>query len=649
MELRKSFWLPISFLFFLLMVTTGMASSASEEETRTLDCQPGDTLVVQNDFGRVRATSWDGSSMAAEIRRIALDSSQLENVVVALQRSGKKIFLQAFFYDYASESAYLDLKVPAFVNLVVWGANPAVELYDLKGSVRVHTLTGFITAHNLQSSASMVTEDGNILYRTSIQPSGDIRLESLRGNITCEVIEGLNLRGWLRSGGTLSWNNEIEMNQGSLERQIGIGGPLFFACSDYGNVSVKLQTDLALHTPQILTEVPSGQTSSSRGTTENRSRPVEMTGGRRSPTEAPVVSSRNSSSSTGDPGSNPSPVPATIQSSPSTAASQTGGYSLKVNVDWVYVNASVRDRYTNRAVPDLLKEDFEIFEDGVRQKIEKFDSTEAPFNLLLLLDVSGSTKSYIQLIKEASIEFANGINPQDRLAIATFNSRTRLRQDFTNDRAQVEKAIRGIKSGGGTAFYDALDRCVTRYMDDLEGRKAIVVFTDGVDNQLTGDWDNGSQITFPDLYREIQEAETLIYTIFLDTEDEHGRTSGPMRRGGTGLGGVLGDIIFGRPVPGPTGGGGGWGGLDPAYAEARRELELIADQTGGRMYAPRRIDDLTFIYQEIADDLRVQYTLGYTSQNPARDGSWRELNVKVKNRSDVAVRARKGYYGGKDG
>ena len=122
-----------------------------------------------------------------------------------------------------------------------------------------------------------------------------------------------------------------------------------------------------------------------------------------------------------------------------------------------------------------------------------------------------------------------------------------------------------------------------------------------------------------------------------------------MRRGGSrrgGLGGILGDIIFKGPTLGIPGGGGGWG-QDEAYAQARKELELIADQTGGRMYAPRTANDLIQIYTEIANDLRVQYTIGYHSQNAANNGQWREIEVKITSRPDLAVRARRGYYGRK--
>ena len=170
-----------------------------------------------------------------------------------------------------------------------------------------------------------------------------------------------------------------------------------------------------------------------------------------------------------------------------------------------------------------------------------------------------------------------------------------------------------------------------------------MVFTDGVDNQLEGGGSQGSRTPFPQLYRRIQEIDPIIYTIFLDTENR----GGPMTRGGsTGsvlidiLGGVLGGGRVGgypRPPQAPRG--------NPAvYQEAREQLMLISEQTGGHMYTPDRIEDLSRVYGEIADDLRIQYQLGYNSTNRAQDGKWREIHVQVPGHPEAVVRTRKGYY-----
>ena len=292
--------------------------------------------------------------------------------------------------------------------------------------------------------------------------------------------------------------------------------------------------------------------------------------------------------------------------------------TYKVAVDLVLLNVSVRDRASNKSVSGLRQEDFLVYEDGVEQSVAHFETTEVPFNLLLLLDVSGSTEEYLHLIKSASIDFTRQIKENDRIAIAIFNNRVRLVQDFTRDRNLVSRAIDSINSGGGTTFYDALDTCAREYIRDVEGRKAIVVFTDGIDNQL--DVGEGSRISFEQLYTNVQEIDPIIYPIFLNTDVER-RTMNENRPG--------------RSSEDNTG--------RRAYAQARAQLQLIADQTGGRMYSPRRVRDLRGVYSEIADDLRVQYRIGYSPTNKAHDGSWRAVRVKIRNRPEAVARTRRGY------
>lgn len=328
-------------------------------------------------------------------------------------------------------------------------------------------------------------------------------------------------------------------------------------------------------------------------------------------------------------------------------------YEVKVDVDSVFLNVSVREKATNRSLAGLHQDDFEVYEDGVRQEIEQFLPTEAPFNLLLLLDVSGSTGSFLKLMKQASIEFTRQINAEDRIAVATFNSKCRLVEDFTGDREAAERAIKKVRSGGGTAFYDALMESVTRYTKGLQGRTAIVVFTDGVDNRMEGMPESGSKVTFDELYREVQESETIIYTIFLDNEEQSLQYSFPpiRRQGSPGWpsgrrrGSFPNAFPFPFPFPPsaplPKPDESQW---DSVYRLAREQLQLIADQTGGRMYAPRKIGELSGVYAEIADDLRVQYQLGYNSTNTARDGKWRDIRVKVGNKPEAVVRTRRGYY-----
>ena len=633
-----------------LLVLLGVSPSAPAQgvarsiETKFFPAQPDDVLVVHNDYGRVRIRTWNDSQIRADIQKIALDESHLDNITIVSDKRNNRIFFQSYFYSYHSESAYIDIQLPKSVNIVVSGANPAVEVYGSEGFVRVHTTTGLITGKDLTSAVSLLSEQGDILFRTRLQPQRDIRLESVRGNVLCELDGGLNARGWLRAGGTLSWNREVEIEKGSLEKQIGTRGPLLLASSFEGDVELRLRKPSIQHTLDPLPAEPDtgAPPQSGQGTHPTRSPPP---GDRQSPTTAKSSSPEVQTTASDDdrqPTSSVASENAEIAQVPVPSrqgGTVEGGYALKVNVDWIYLNISVRDRYSNRSIPNLSQEDFLVYENDAPQRVEYFESTEAPFDLLLLLDVSGSTRSHMQMIKEASIDFTREIKSNDRIAVATFNSQTHLIQDFTNDRQQAASAIRRVRSGGGTAFYDAMETSIVDYMRGREGRKAIVVFTDGVDNQLTGDFGNGSRVTFDELFREIQEIDTIIYTIFLDTERY--RPSRRRGRGGSVID-VLGDILRGGtppiiPIPGTPRSRG-------AYEEARRQVQLIADQTGGRMYTPGRVEDLSHVYSEIADDLRIQYRLGYNSTNPSNDGTWRGISVKLRDQKDAVARTRRGYY-----
>jgi Ca-activated chloride channel homolog len=326
--------------------------------------------------------------------------------------------------------------------------------------------------------------------------------------------------------------------------------------------------------------------------------------------------------------------------------SSQSGYSIKVNVESAFLNVAVRDRKTNRRLAGLKKEDFLVYEDGKLQQIEQFIPSEAPIDLLLLLDVSGSTGLFLDLMKQATIDFVHKVKANDRMAIVAFSSRVDLLTNFTDDRTKAERAIKRIWAGGGTAFFDALMACVDEYMRGIVKRSAIVVFTDGIDNQLEGGFPAGSRTTFDELYRKIQESEPAIYTIFLDTVGR-GPAGSFEKEAPSGL-----DSRYDRnpklapslsnPKPGDT--------LSPEPFEvAVKQLKMITDQTGGRMFSPRKIEELSGIYSEIAGDLAIQYQLGYNPTNSTRDGRWRKIEVKIQGYPEAVVRTRKGYFAAKEG
>ncbi len=333
--------------------------------------------------------------------------------------------------------------------------------------------------------------------------------------------------------------------------------------------------------------------------------------------------------------------------------STQGTYAVKVDVDSVFLNLSVQDRASNRSLIGLQKDDFLVYEDGVQQEVAQFVTTQSPFNLLLLLDVSGSTKSYLKMMKQAAIEFTHRIDPNDNIAVATFNTKFKMVQKFTGDTQEAERAIQHIKSGGGTAFYDALMAAI-KYLKGMQGRNAIVVFTDGVDNQLEGVLEYGSRMEFGDLFRQVQETDALVYSIFLNTEETNVSDPGigvgsPSWPGGVGIRGLPRSFPF--PFPFPPIAPNPDRSLEKEeaiYMKAWEQLKQIADQTGGRMYSPTKINELSGAYSEIADDLRIQYQIGYNSANHVHDGKWRRIRVELEGKPDAVIRTRRGYYARKD-
>ncbi len=656
----------------------GLQAQAGSE-TKSFAVQPGDTLALNSDFGKIRIRPSDGASLEIRIQRTANDPSRKGATEVSSRKSGAILFINAIFSGTAGEGVDFDILAPKFINLTISGANPDIDIAGILGVVRIQDSAGRITAENLISMASLATDSGEILFRVNHQPQGEVRLESTSGNITCEIVDNLNLRSTVRAGGKIFWDMDPTVEAASIERQLGTSGPTLYAGSLKGNVVVRLRPGLS---PK--TAAPSAPTVAASAPAIPNTAPVRESSQIQTPrlpapaAPAPVLRRETNDGTGAQPAQESStatrpravdpPQPAPQPEGRRTATTKdntppvrvAGSYDLKVSVDSVFLNASVRDRSTNRSIPGLQKRDFLIYEDGVLQEIDQLLPTEAPFNLLLLLDVSGSTQSYLHLMKEAAIDFTRQINAQDRVAIATFNSSVQLAQNFTNDRTAAERAINKIRSGGGTAFYDALMTCLDRYMHGIEGRSAIVVFTDGVDNQLEGRPGAGSRTTYDQLYRRVQESDTIIYTIFLDTEGQMQSVQrGPSRMpggggwpGGRRRGGFPGSLPFPIPMPGPQPSPTPYprrqADQTAIYEEASEQLREIAEQTGGRMYTPRKISELSGVYSEIADDLRIQYLLAYNSTNRAQDGRWRQIRVDVENHPEAVARTRRGYYSRKE-
>ena len=340
-------------------------------------------------------------------------------------------------------------------------------------------------------------------------------------------------------------------------------------------------------------------------------------------------------------GSNPTPATPSTSTDAATGPEEVSeGDVIKVSTSLVTVPVSVLDRQ-GRFVPNLQRDDFRIFDNGVEQSIAYFEPAEKPFTVALLLDTSASTHFHMQEIREAAIAFAKQLRPQDRMLVVTFNDEVLLlTPNATNDLNTVEELIdEYANTGSSTRLYDAVHLTIRERLNQIKGRKAIVLFTDGVDT-------SSQQASYQTTLREAEELDALIYPIQYDTAD-YARS---MQGGGntvtvvTTTHGIFGSKTSQQTYNVPANNGMPMPGTSKAeYDRADKYLHALADETGGRLYQANDTRQLADAFSRIAEELRRQYSIGYYPKSDnADDIARREIKVRVK-RSDLAVKARDNY------
>jgi VWFA-related protein len=336
------------------------------------------------------------------------------------------------------------------------------------------------------------------------------------------------------------------------------------------------------------------------------------------------------------------------------------GDVVRVDTTLVSIPVSVMDR-DGKYIPDLTKEDFRVWEDGVEQKVAYFASTEKPFTVALLIDTSGSTRFKLGEIQDAAIAFVEQLRADDRVMVVSFSDKIRVLTQPTNDRYALRSAIRQTEPGSGTRLYDAVDQVINQQFNRIEGRKAIVLFTDGVDT-------TSKHATYESTVRDAEELDALIYPVEYDTySDMAGMGGGGGSRRGGGGGGypggngggsildILGAILGGGGngggnYPGGGGGrrgggswpgGGGSGSSRGEYERADQYLHDLARVTGARLYNAEQ-QNLNAAFRSVAEELRRQYSLGYYPKNSPHPGERRNIKVRVE-KPDLVVRTRDSY------
>lgn len=303
---------------------------------------------------------------------------------------------------------------------------------------------------------------------------------------------------------------------------------------------------------------------------------------------------------------------------------------IRVESNLVVLNVGVADQ-KGRALTDLSRGDFTVYEDGVKQPIVSFEPAASPFSLVILLDMSGSTRNFRPTLKQSAIRFLDALGPEDRVAVVTFNDKIKTIQGFTNDRRKVAFAIDYLAEGtGNTNLYQALRYSLEQLSKEGKRRKAVVVLTDGIDTGM-GKLDrqtSAQAATIDEANASIKPEQASAVRNVLDSADRLGVTVYPLA------------LPSGDPkklLP-----------LTPqqaaVYTAARARMQSLADRTGGRLHEIHRLEDMGRLYAEVAADMRTLYSIAYQSSNAGtRDGRWRAINVEVT-RSDAIARSRPGYY-----
>lgn len=310
-----------------------------------------------------------------------------------------------------------------------------------------------------------------------------------------------------------------------------------------------------------------------------------------------------------------------------TPSQQTGKAAdteavLKIDTREVLLPVTVRDR-SGQFVPHLKAADFNIYEENSLQPITSFSLKQLPVHVVLLIDTSSSVTRELEDFKQAATNFAARLDPNDQLSLIKFDDKIELVMDWTTNRNALRRALHRLTTGMFTNFHDALWLAARDQLNRITGRKAIIVLTDGIDS-------GRGRKTQEQALRALLEAETPVYAVSKTgiqrsaeqrELESYGRSVSPANRiRAEGLKLSL-----------------------AALEQSEKWLVKLTEETGGRLFLPKSFDELSAVYQQVADELRSQYVIFYTPSNANRDGSYRSVRVQAKCK-DCHATSRLGYY-----
>ena len=299
---------------------------------------------------------------------------------------------------------------------------------------------------------------------------------------------------------------------------------------------------------------------------------------------------------------------------------ETDETAIKVDTNLITIPVSVFDR-NGLYIPNIQQNEFKIFEDGVEQEIAYFGTSDKPFTVVLLIDTSASTRYRIDEIRAGAKAFVDQLKPQDRVMVVEFNERVRVLAELTSDRQAIYRGIDRADFGDGTSLYDAVDQTLRKLFSGIDGRKAVVLFTDGVDT-------TSRKASYDTTLDQVEESDIMFFPIYYNTFIDN-RGSVPSRS-------TFPQIILS-----------GVGLSAGEYAVGKKYVEELASYTGGRVFHPDSTPGgLSRAFEGIAEELRRQYNIGYVPTSDGKPGQRKLIRVRV-GRPNLIVRSRDAYIVGK--
>ncbi|MEO6725872.1 MAG: VWA domain-containing protein [Blastocatellia bacterium] len=308
---------------------------------------------------------------------------------------------------------------------------------------------------------------------------------------------------------------------------------------------------------------------------------------------------------------------------PKSPAPKSDEAAIIVETSEVLLPVTVRDA-AGQFAPDMKAEDFMIYEDGIAQPISSFAVKRMPVHVVLLIDTSDSVTHELDDFKAAALRFVTQLDPEDKICLIQFDDKVKLVLDWTSSRNAIKRALNLLQPGFFTKFNDALYLAAKEQLGKLAGRKAVIVLTDGIDS-------GRGSITPERAFRTLVEEEVPVYSVSktrIQGRADRDKLEFYQQASSSSFNQLkIEDLKMSLQQ----------------LEESEKYLTRISEETGGRIFLPENFDDLSDAYQKVADELRSQYVIFYTPANPARDGEYRSIRVKIK-QTGYRATTRFGYY-----